>query len=252
MQNQEQYNIWELEFIKCGNSSKKLRNYIIKYKNISENPFVSKAKELMSENDPVISRQNNTEIKALKEFDFTSVLMLFGFIGFIALSCFISDNWRDWIKPNTTKDSDIQINIPAVQSIYPISNPELSPSSSTSPDIVPNLQPQSYPVPNPSPYFSSSPQTDQDINRLDDVYRSQYAEMERQAERDYNSLTNLGIRYNNNGTPDGYTGRTDPYVATQISFFKQLQHRMRDLRFEASKQGVNISQSYWETANVNI
>lgn len=252
MQTQEKYNIWELEFIKCGNSSKKLRNYIIKYKNISENPFVSKAKKLMSENGSVTSHQNGIEIKVLKEFDFISVLMLFGVIGLIALSCFISDNRRNWFKSNTTKNSNIQISIPAVKPICPASNTEPSQASPPSPDIVPNHQPQPYPVSSPYPYFPSSSQSDQDINRWEDMYRSQYAEMERQAERNYSSLTNLGIRYNNNGNPDGYTGRTDPYVATQISDFRQLQQRMKNLRYEASRQGVNISQSYWETANVNI
>lgn len=234
--NKEQYNIWELEFIKCGNSRKKLRNYTKKYKTNSDNPFAAKAEELLSKDNSEILCFNNIEIKGLKEFDFTSVLMVCGFIGLIAFGCYISDNWRDWLKPN---GSTQQVQIPIVQPISPKPTPNPSPNPSPNPNPTPSPTPDPLPYPQPKPNW-------------EELYRSQYAEMERQAERDYYSLTNLGIRYNNNGTPDGYTCRNDQYVANQLSTFRQLQHRMRDLRFDASKHGVHISQSYLENANVNL
>lgn len=91
-----------------------------------------------------------------------------------------------------------------------------------------------------------------DRSRWDTFYRNQYAELERQAERDYESLTHMGARYNNNGTPDGFTGRDDPYIAQQIYYFRQKQHEMRNLRHEAATKGIIISESVWESANVNI
>lgn len=91
-----------------------------------------------------------------------------------------------------------------------------------------------------------------DNSHWESYYRNQYAEMERQAERDYNSLTNLGARYDNNGKADGFSGRNDPYVASQVADFNQLKSRMRNLRNEAAQKGVDISRSSWEDANVNI
>lgn len=84
------------------------------------------------------------------------------------------------------------------------------------------------------------------------MYIEQYNRMEKNIESAYNSLTNLGYRYNQDGNINGYTGRNDPYIGQQIANFKQMQHDMANIRYEASKLGYNIPQSQWETANVNL
>lgn len=91
-----------------------------------------------------------------------------------------------------------------------------------------------------------------DNSYWENYYGTAYSELERQIEREYNSLTNVGTRYNNNnGNPDGTTGRNDPYIAVQLSRFHQKQNDMRNMRNEAATKGIIISASYWESANVN-
>lgn len=89
-----------------------------------------------------------------------------------------------------------------------------------------------------------------DNDYWENYYRNSYERLEQSAARDYESLTNLGARYQYDGEYYGATGRDDPYVATQINQFQQLQHEMRNLRFEAAKKGVHISESHWESAHI--
>ena len=97
----------------------------------------------------------------------------------------------------------------------------------------------------------STPAQQEDNTLWQQLYTGQYAELERQAENQYRSLTNLGARHESDGTPKGTTGRNDPYIASQLAQFSDLQHRMRNLRNEAAQKGVIISASYWENAAVN-
>lgn len=236
--------IWEIEYLRCStkNSYKK---YINKYKNIPENPFVQEAINKVKSNESHPLSDNSTKVKPL------SIVIPLVSVLFIGGSYLLYNNrYSLFYKSNDGSGNSFIKITPTLPTINPkpITEPSPSPSPNTAPYPQPYTEPSQYV--NPSPYHTPTPKPE--ANPYEEMYRSQYAEMENQAQRDYNSLTNMGFRYRDNGSPDGYTGRTDPYIASQIATFKQLQHRMRDLRFEASKQGVNISQSQWETAIINM
>lgn len=93
--------------------------------------------------------------------------------------------------------------------------------------------------------------TQWDNSRWEQFYSNQYTEMERQAENSYNSLISSGFEYNKDGNHVGGVGRRDPYVASQIVDYENIQRRMKNLRNEASQKGVTIMPSKWETIEVH-
>ena len=85
-------------------------------------------------------------------------------------------------------------------------------------------------------------------------YQSQYDMWERRAEKNYNSLTNLG--YSSKSKSGKRSGGTMQSMSsgTYVQMKKALrdaQREMRNIRQKARKAGVNIVQSHWETATVD-
>ena len=85
-------------------------------------------------------------------------------------------------------------------------------------------------------------------------YIAQYQNWERRAEANYNSLVNLGYSVKDkNGNRSGGTGqKVSPSKYTQMKkLLREAQSEMRKIRLKASKNGVTIEPSKWETATVN-
>ncbi len=85
-------------------------------------------------------------------------------------------------------------------------------------------------------------------------YQSQYDRWSSIAEKHYNSLTNLGYSYTNeNDKKNGHSGRkTSPGKYTHMKrSLREAQREMRNIRQKARREGINIIQSEWETANVS-
>lgn len=86
-------------------------------------------------------------------------------------------------------------------------------------------------------------------------YQSQYDMWANRAEKNYNSLTNLG--YSSKSKSGKRSGSTMQSMSsgTYVQMKKALrdaQREMRNIRQKARKAGVNIVQSRWETATVNF
>lgn len=83
--------------------------------------------------------------------------------------------------------------------------------------------------------------------------QSQYAQWERRAIANYNSLTNLGSRVKKNGKDAGGTSggsiNGGNYVA-QKKALRKAQNEMQRIRFKAKQQGISIQQSRYETIKV--
>ena len=86
-------------------------------------------------------------------------------------------------------------------------------------------------------------------------YATRYAQWERRAEQNYNSITNLGISVTNNDKASGTSGGSGHISLSNYSAMnkalREAQNEMRKIRLEAQRAGVNIPQSKWETATVN-
>lgn len=84
--------------------------------------------------------------------------------------------------------------------------------------------------------------------------QSQYAQWERRAIANYNSLTNTGSRVKKNGNDvkgtNGQSLNSGNYVM-QKKALRQAQDEMRKIRSKASKQGISIPQSRYETVTVS-
>ncbi len=85
-------------------------------------------------------------------------------------------------------------------------------------------------------------------------YQSMYANWERRAEKNYNSITNLGYSVSNKkGEKSGSAGQGmsgGNYVMMKKSF-REAQKQMRSIRQKAAKEGIQITQSKWETATIS-
>ncbi|WP_302566961.1 tetratricopeptide repeat protein [Culturomica massiliensis] len=86
-------------------------------------------------------------------------------------------------------------------------------------------------------------------------YQNQYKNWERRAQANYRSLTNLGISLKNKRTNErtGNTGQgmnSGNYVLMKKNL-REAQNQMRNIRQQASRDGVTIPQSAWETATVS-
>lgn len=86
-------------------------------------------------------------------------------------------------------------------------------------------------------------------------YQNMYNIWARRAESNYRSLTNLGIRLKNKHTNEraGSTGQSmnsGNYVVMKKNL-REAQNQMRNIRQQASRAGVTIPQSVWETATVS-
>lgn len=87
-----------------------------------------------------------------------------------------------------------------------------------------------------------------------DSYQIQYSNWERRAESHYNSITNMGISYTNEKGEKSGSARKSMSSGNYISMkrsFREAQKQMRDIRRKASKEGVQIPQSRWETATIS-
>ena len=84
-------------------------------------------------------------------------------------------------------------------------------------------------------------------------YREMYARWEKRAESIYTSLTNTGVRYKNkDGNKSGSTLQSwsgGKYVQMKKTL-RDAQREMRNIRQKAAKNGIMITQSSWETADV--
>ena len=98
-------------------------------------------------------------------------------------------------------------------------------------------------------------QTNFNNSNLDgSTYLSLYQKWERRAQSSYNSLTNLGYSVrNNNGERSGSTGQSMNSInyTRMKKTLREAQNEMRKIRLKATRAGVNIAQSNWETATVN-
>jgi hypothetical protein len=181
-------------------------------------------------------------------------IMLIGIVGFSLRSGY------EWLREQA-RQKPKTVTVKTINTINPINQIKSKPDSKSNPtpDRIPDRTPDhvTHPTTNPYPAYSpyTSPVSTSDpatVNpNIANMYRSQYEEMCRQAERDYNSLTSMGSRYIDNGQISGATGRNDIHVAQQLANFRQLQHRMQQHRHEASINGVHIDASSWETVSVN-
>lgn len=81
----------------------------------------------------------------------------------------------------------------------------------------------------------------------------QYSNWEKRAKMNYESLTNTGTKYKKNGDDvAGTTGQSlspGNYVQ-QKAMLREAQRQMARIRHEASKKGIQINQSEWETVTV--
>ena len=100
-----------------------------------------------------------------------------------------------------------------------------------------------------NPYSASSSSSGSGFD-----YVAQYQNWERRAEANYNSLVNLGYSVKDkNGNRSGGTGqKVSPSKYTQMkNTLREAQNEMRKIRIKASKNGITIQPSKWETATVN-
>ena len=85
-------------------------------------------------------------------------------------------------------------------------------------------------------------------------YKNQYDMWARIAEKHFNSITNLGASWTKrNGEKSGSAGQGmsgGNYVSMKRSF-REAQSEMRKIRRQASKEGITIPQSKWETATIS-
>lgn len=85
-------------------------------------------------------------------------------------------------------------------------------------------------------------------------YQAEYDKWAQRAESHYNSITNLGYSAKNkNGDTHGSAGQGmsgGNYVSMKKSF-REAQKQMRSIRTKASKEGVSIAKSQWETATIS-
>lgn len=84
-------------------------------------------------------------------------------------------------------------------------------------------------------------------------YQTQYSRWESIAERHYNSITNTGFRVRdkqgNRGGSAMQGMNSGNYVQMKKSF-RDAQRQMRNIRNDAKRHGVTITQSKWETATI--
>lgn len=88
-----------------------------------------------------------------------------------------------------------------------------------------------------------------DNSNWSNYYENTYRGMEQQLKTEYTYIVDAV----NQQTGTGYTShdKYGSFTASRIAGFKQKQRDMQNLRYEASKQGISIAQSYWETVNIN-
>ena len=84
-------------------------------------------------------------------------------------------------------------------------------------------------------------------------YQTEYSRWENIAERHYNSITNTGFKVRDKqGNRGGSTMQgmnSGNYVQMKKSF-RDAQRQMRNIRNNAQRHGVTITQSKWETATI--
>ena len=88
----------------------------------------------------------------------------------------------------------------------------------------------------------------------DSFYQEQYNNWERRAQGAYESLTLLGSRTKRNGSEvSGSTGQSmsGSNYTRQKKCLRDAQTQMRSIRQKARRDGVNITQSHWETVTVS-
>lgn len=243
---------WGKELNKCS-TVEQYNEYIAKY-NDPSNIFLSWAKRrrdsLTSKQDEN-KRKNKIKLDDIKAYAYCLLMFVLPVVIGIGIRSWYEDykeSQKHGIKVHTPSINNSLINSHTIDEMENDNDISDNPTNNRDNNTI------SYPNANIRGYSPNYPVDDvtEDNSRWDNYYRNAYSEMERQAKRDFNSLCNLGSSYEQNGNMYGSTGRNDSYIASQISQFRQLQNRMRDLRYEASQKNVNIQQSYWETAQVNL
>ncbi len=100
--------------------------------------------------------------------------------------------------------------------------------------------------------YYSQEQSENVTNTSD--YKVMYTKWENRAKANYNSLTNLGTKIEENGKDvNGTTGQsmgTGNYIR-QKQALREAQRQMMSIRQKANKMGINIPQSHWETVSVS-
>lgn len=84
-------------------------------------------------------------------------------------------------------------------------------------------------------------------------YQTEYARWEGIAERHYNSITNTGFRVRDKQGKRGGSamqGMTSGNYVQMKKSFRDAQRQMRNIRNNAQRHGVRITQSKWETATI--
>lgn len=92
--------------------------------------------------------------------------------------------------------------------------------------------------------------------RWDNYYRTAYTRWEQHAESTYDSLTKFGIKHTGaDGQPKGNVGARGnaggSAVQLKMNLF-DIQKQMRNIRREAKIKGIDIAQSRWEVAVVDM
>lgn len=85
-------------------------------------------------------------------------------------------------------------------------------------------------------------------------YQNQYDNWERRAQSAYNSLTNLGSRYKENGREKSgstHQSMSSSNYVQQKKSLRTAQSEMKSIRQKARRDGVTINQSHWETVSVS-
>lgn len=257
-----QSTLWELEYIKCRSISD-FEKYIEKFKDSPENEFVPLAEKELQElralkaqkdakkADKMAPKKNSQRKFNVKAVSWDSLKSIGYYFATFAACVFVASMVYSWVKKDRVPQAtEIHLNAKSFKEIVGEDKPLFKSSKPTNSPIT---------VPQPGSSFPSS-QTTQTSERTDnddmrywnDYYTSQYANMTRQAVSAYNSLTNLGISLKDEKSFKGTTGRNDSYVVTQLNEFNELKRRMRDLRLEASRKGINILPSDMENATVRL
>lgn len=252
------FDLWNRELEKCKtieDYDRYLRTY-----NHSSNIFIQRAKH---RRELLVSKLNNDPKDSSDIFEkLKSVVPLIYGIGILVAPIVIGLGLRSWYY--SYKESQNRHHI-----VYPTDNmlvnsyPNID-KPTTDDDIHINDNNQAHPRTQdeisspfdyagyPSDNHHIENEIDEEKTQWESYYQETYSRMEQRAESEHRSLCNIGISYQNNGRQEGYTGRTDPYIATQIAQFRKLQNEMRALRNEASQKGIYIQQSRWESAQINL
>lgn len=105
-----------------------------------------------------------------------------------------------------------------------------------------------------SVYYSNTDNEESQSGYSETYYQTQYSNWERIAKSNYETLTNLGYRYQkDNGERTGGTmqSMSSSNYTRQKKYLREAQNEMKKIRVQARKDGITIPQSTYETATVS-